>query len=273
MATFRGMSWLTPVVREINADSGMTGYKTQYLNNAATPNMLIKYDHEISDEAARKVGAAVQARHGGVGNAFQTMVLDKGADVTVIGADFKGMDFTNVQAAGENRIAVAGGVPGIVVGLKEGLQAATYSNYEQAMRRFSDLTMRPLWRSACAALSSLVTPPHSGVRLWFDTTDIAALRQGEKERAETMQVKAATANSFIQAGYEPDSVGPAIESGDLSQLKHSGRIPVSLYNTDDPVDPAYGPKAKITEPVTDAPPLKAIPPGTKEAAPPKGPPA
>ena len=262
LATFRGMSWLTPVVREINADSGLTQYKTQYLANAATPNMLIRYERELSEEAAKKVGAAVQARHGGVGNAFGTLVLDKGADVTVIGADMKQMDFSNVQAAGENRIAVAAGVPGIVAGLKEGLQAATYSNYEQAMRRFADLTMRPLWRSACASLSTIVTPPHEGVRLWFDTTDIAALRQGEKERAETLQVKAATANSFIQAGYDPKTVAAAIEAGDLSQLKHTGRIPVSLYNTNDPPDPAFKKAAPETNP--NAEPLAPAAPAAKE---------
>lgn len=272
IANFRGMPWISPVVREINADIGLTQYKTQYLDNAATPNMVITYDREISEEAAKKVAAAVQAKHGGVSNSFKTLVLDKGANHEVVGADLSKMDFTNVQAAGENRIAVAGGVPGIVVGLKEGLQAATYSNYEQAMRRFADITMRPNWRSACAALEKLVTPP-PGTRLWFDVTDIAALRQGEKERAETMQVKAATANSFIQAGYDPQTVAQAIEANDMGHLKHTGRIPVSLYNTDDPVDPAYGTKAKIAEPVIEAAPIKALPPGTTKAAPPKEPPA
>ena len=247
MANFRGMSWLTPVVREINADSGMTAYKTQYLNNAATPNLLIRYDRELSDEAAKKVGAAIAAKHGGVGNAFGTLVLDRGADVTVIGADMKSMDFSNVQAAGENRIAVAGGVPGIVVGLKEGLQAATYSNYEQAMRRFADLTMRPLWRSACACLASLVAVP-SGSKLWYDTTDIAALRQGEKDRADTFLVKSTTAETLIRAGYDPQTVADAVASGDLSQLKHTGRIPTALYNTNDPVDPAFPKSEKLAEP-------------------------
>ena len=77
-------------------------------------------------------------------------------------------------------------MPGIVVGSKEGLAAATYSNFNQAMRRFADLTMRPLWRSACAALEKLLEVP-GGSRLWYDRADIAALREGEKERAEALQ--------------------------------------------------------------------------------------
>jgi phage portal protein BeeE len=55
------------------------------------------------------------------------------------------------QGAGETRIAAAAGVPPVIVGLSEGLQAATYSNYSQARRRFADGTMRPLWRNAAVA--------------------------------------------------------------------------------------------------------------------------
>jgi hypothetical protein len=144
-------------------------------------------------------------------------VLDQGADATVVGHSFEQMNFSTVQAAGENRILVASGVPGIVVGTKEGLSAATYSNYAQAMRRFADITMRPLWRSACACLSALVPVP-AGQRLWYDTSDIAALRQGEKERADTMLVKGQAIAALVAAGYEPASVVAAVESGDLGQL-------------------------------------------------------
>ena len=47
MARWRGMSWLTPVVREINSDIGMTDYKLQYLENAATPNMILTYPEKV----------------------------------------------------------------------------------------------------------------------------------------------------------------------------------------------------------------------------------
>jgi hypothetical protein len=131
------------------------------------------------------------------------------------------MNFATVQAAGENRIIIASGVPGIVIGSKEGLMAATYSNYEQAMRRFADVTMRPLWRSVCACLSQLVTVP-AGSRLWFDTSDIAALRQGEKERADTLLVQAQAISEFTKFGFDPMSAVAAIEANNLTLLAHPG---------------------------------------------------
>lgn len=217
-AMWRGMSWLTPVLREVNADNAMTQYKTMYLANAASPNLLVKYSQKIGQSTVNRIRDRIADNHGGVDNAFKTLVLDEGADATVIGNSFEQMNFSTVQAAGENRIIIASGVPGIVIGSKEGLMAATYSNYEQAMRRFADITMRPLWRSACACLASIVNVP-SGAELWFDVSDIAALRQGEKEQADTMAVLATAAKTFIEAGYTADSVVSALTAGDMTLLK------------------------------------------------------
>jgi phage portal protein BeeE len=229
-AEFRGMSWLTPIVREIEADQGLTEHKLQYLKHGATPNIVIVYDRVLKPKQIDDIEDRIEARHGGAYNSGRTLVLDQGADPTIAGNSLEQMNFVTVQAAGENRIATAGGVPGIVVGLKEGLSAATYSNYAQAMRRFADLTARPFWREMCGSLAPIVTPPDSLSRLWFNTRNIAALQAGEKERAEVAQIKAQTAQAWIMAGYEPDSVTAAIAADDESLLVHTGRVPTSLYN-------------------------------------------
>jgi HK97 family phage portal protein len=227
LATFRGMSWMTPVLREVNADQAMTDYKRAYLENAATPNLLVKYQRKVSQSAIDRLSEQFSAKHGGVNNAFKTLILDEGADATAIGNTFNQMSYAATQAAGENRIAVAAGVPAIVAGLKEGLESATYSNYGLAMRRFADLTMRPNWRSACAALARLIDVPDDS-RLWFDTSAIAALQEGEKERADTMSVLASAASALINAGYEPASVNSALAASDVTLLKHTGMVSVQL---------------------------------------------
>lgn len=243
-AQWRGMSWLTPVLREVNADNHMTQYKTMYLANAASPNLLIKYSQKIGQTTVNRIRDRIADTHGGVDNAFKTLVLDEGADATVIGNTFEQMNFSTVQAAGENRIIIASGVPGIVIGSKEGLMAATYSNYEQAMRRFADITMRPLWRSACACLASIVNVP-AGAELWFDVSDIAALRQGEKEQADTMAVLATAAKAFIEAGFTADTVISALTSGDMTLLK---------WEKPDPPTPPTPPGAGAEPPAFGTPP-------------------
>ena len=94
------------------------------------------------------------------------------------------------------------------------------------MRRFADLTMRPNWRSVCAALQVLVpNMPPRGVRLWFDVADVAALRQGEMERAQSGLVKGQTVAALIVAGFTRESAVASVNSGDLSQLVESPSAP------------------------------------------------
>jgi hypothetical protein len=146
-----------------------------------------------------------------------------------VGANFQQMDFKVTQGAGETRIAAAAGVPPVIVGLSEGLAAATYSNYGQARRRFADQTMRPLWRNAAASLEHLVGgAPSQGVRLWYDDRDIPALQDDQKDLAEVLQLKSTAMKTLIDAGYEPDTVTAAVDAGDLSTLSHTGLTSVQL---------------------------------------------
>lgn len=227
MNPWRGMSWLTPVVREINGDVAMSTHKQKFFDNAATPNLVIRYQKKLPDGYVKAFAEQFDDRHAGVAQSWRTVILDEAADLTVVGSSFESMTFTDLQAAGETRIAAAGGVPPIVVGLREGLAAATYSNYGMAMRRFADLTMRPNWRSAVGALAQLVDVPQDA-ELWFDATDVAALQEGEKEQAEAAQVNAATLSTLISSGYTPESATSAVISGDFSLLQHTGLVSVQL---------------------------------------------
>ena len=239
---FAGMSWLQPIAEEILADKDMTRHKRLFLKNAATPNMLVKIEGRVAPEVKESIKAELALRHEGVENAYKTLLLEGGADATIIGADLRQLEFGITQSAGENRIAVASGVPSIVIGLKEGLQAATYSNYQQAMRRFGDLTGRPLWRSLSASLET-VAPPPTGAHLWYDTSDVAALRQDEKDVAEIKNRDALTIESLIRAGFEPDTARDAVISGDYSALTHTGLASVQLQPLDEAIDSKENPDA------------------------------
>jgi phage portal protein BeeE len=236
LASFRGMTWLTPVAREIRADLAMTTYQNKFYEHAATPNMIVKYAQPLGKPKRDEISDMLTARYGGIDNAYKTVVLDAGGDMTVVGSSFNDMAFTAVSAATENRLASAAGVPPIIVGFREGLQAATYSNFETGMRRFADLTMKPLWRSAASALSTVTEIPQ-GKRLILDASDISALRDSAKDRAETFRLKAVTAGELLRSGYKHETVADAVDAADLSKLEHTGLAPTSLY---DPAAKAEG---------------------------------
>jgi hypothetical protein len=219
-ATFRGMSWLTPVYREVQADDGLTQYKIRYLENAASPNMLIRYTQKLAPGTIDRIRDRVTVRYGGVHNAFKTLVLDQGADATVIGNSLAQMNFEAVQGQGEQRVLAASGVPGVLVGL-EPLRGAG-RGYQESLVKFANLWARPQWRSLCEALEKFVDDPSvqaGGSRLWFDVSDIAALQDGELQRGQAALVRAQALLTLAQAGYDRVSALSAVDAGDITLLK------------------------------------------------------
>lgn len=228
LASYRGMSWLTPVLREIQADQAMTRHQRAFFDNGATPNLVVKHDVAANEEKVRRFSEMMQERHGGVRNAGRTLHLYPGADVTVVGSNLKDIDFRQVRGGGETRIAAAAGVPPVIVGLSEGLAAATYANYGQARRRFADGTIHPLWANAAGSLEQVLTVPGHDARLWYDADDVPFLREDEADAANIAKTRAETIQSYITAGYEPDSVVAAVNADDLRLLKHTGLYSVQL---------------------------------------------
>lgn len=228
-AGFRGMSILTPIVAEVMGDKAASAHKLKFFENAATANLMVKSEN-IKDLATfEQFVDKIEEKHRGVSNAYKTMYLMSGMDAKVLGADMVQMDFKAVQGAGETRIAAAFGVPPVIAGFSEGLQGSSLNtgNYSAARRRFSDLTIRPLWRNFCGSLESILPPP-AGAQLWYDDRDIAFLREDAKDRAEIAQVQAATIRQLVDGGFVPDSIVKAVLAEDYSLLKHSDLFSVQL---------------------------------------------
>lgn len=229
MAQYRGMSWVQPVLQEILGDKVMNTHKEMYFVNGASPNLVVsmetgKMDVKTFQEWVDKF----EGEHSGALNAYKTLYLGQGATATVVGNSLKDLDYAIVQGHGETRIAAAGGVPAIIVGFSEGLEASTYSNFSQARRAFSDRTLRPLWRNFCASMQTLVYPVPGGAELWYDDRDIAFLKEDQKDAAEVQLTKATAMRLLVDAGYTPESVVKAVEADDYTLLEHSGLYSVQL---------------------------------------------
>ncbi|MFH9816146.1 phage portal protein [Streptomyces sp. NPDC017230] len=227
--SFRGMSWLTPVLREISGDLATTRHKLKFFENGATPQLVVSLDASVTAENFAKFKAAMDASHQGVDHAYKTLYLGGGADVTVAGKDLHQLDFKATQGAGETRMAAAAGVPSVIVGFSEGLAGSSLNagNYASSRRRFADGTMRPLWRNAAGSLAEIIDVP-AGAELWYDDRDIAFLREDRQAAAEIQGLQSRTIRALVDAGYEPDSVVAAVLAEDYSLLRHSGLYSVQL---------------------------------------------
>lgn len=234
-AQYRGMSWLTPAIPEIEADGAATEHKRAFFRNGATLGFSVTLPESVTPTQFTEFVKQFRAAHQGVVNAYEPLFFGAGADVKTVGADLKQLDFKTTQGAGETRLCAMAAVPPIIVGLSEGLESATFSNYASARRKFGDHWARPSWRIAAGALESVLVKPRANTRLWYDASDIAFLREDEKDRAEIAQVDANIIRSLTDAGYTPSSAAAAVLAGyDWSLLEHTGLYSVQLQKPGGP---------------------------------------
>ncbi|MGH6691837.1 MAG: phage portal protein, partial [Gammaproteobacteria bacterium] len=231
LSPWRGMSWLTPILREVIADKQATVHKQKFFENGATPNMVVKLPETMGVEAFKKFRKLADSQHQGAGNAYRTMYVGGGADVTVVGKDFKQIDFKATQGAGETRIAADSGIHPVIIGLSEGLGGSSLNqgNFNAARRLTADKCLRPLWRNAAATLEQIVAPPR-GAELWYDERDVAFLRDDQRDIAEIQEKQAGALRSLTDAGFDPDASVRFLLADDLSALlgQHSGLFSVQL---------------------------------------------
>lgn len=236
LSSYRGMSWITPIMREVQADRGATVHKERFFSNGATPNMVVTADATVDITEFSEFIELFQDKYEGAMNAYKTLFLGGGSSVQMVGSSMKDMDYKAIQGIGETRIAAAAGVPPIIAGFSEGLSSATYSNYSMARRKFGDHWARPQWRSFCAAMQKLLPKPQGGPsRLWYDDRDVAFLREDMGDEAEIRQKSAATVRTLVEGGWDPDAAVAYASSGNLTELagQHSGRVSVQLLPVDE----------------------------------------
>jgi HK97 family phage portal protein len=249
---WRGMSWLTPVLREITADNATTKHKLKFFSNAATPNLSISLDASVKPAAFTEFVEAFLEAHQGTDNAHKPLIIGGGADVKPLTFNFRDLDFKALQGGGETRLASAAGVPPVIVGFSEGLQGSSLNqgNYAAARRRFADGTMRPLWRNIAGSLARLVDVP-ADAELWIDERDIAFLREDRKDAAEIAFTRAQTIRQYAEIGYTLDSARDAVAADDETLLVDSGVRSVQLQDAQTAPAPDAGPDDEPTEPATE----------------------
>lgn len=230
-ARFRGMSWITPVLREVGADRAATQHKARFFERGASLQTIVSLDKDVSVEAFDEFVERFRVMHEGTDNAFKTLFVGGGADVTTTSSNLQELDYKAVQGGGETRILMAAGVHPVVAAASEGMQGSSLNagNYKAAMRNFADGTLTHLWTVTAASLQNLVTP-QSGSRLWIDKARLPFLQDDAKDIAEIQQLQANALRAMTDAGYDPDAAVEYLRSNDIGKLlrRHSGLFSVQL---------------------------------------------
>ena len=101
----------------------------------------------------------LEARHQGAENAGRPILLEGGLDWKPMGFSPSDMEFMKGKDAAAREIALAFGVPPLILGLPGD---NTHANYAEANRAFHAQTIRPLVGKTLSALSHWLAPKYGG---------------------------------------------------------------------------------------------------------------
>ena len=159
-----------------------TAWNRSLLENAARPSGALVYEpgdgaslaHEQFDRLKRELDIAFS----GAANAGRPMLLDGGLKWQSMALTPADMDFANLKSAAARDIALAFGVPPMLLGLPGD---NTYANYREANRALWRLTLLPLAEKLFAALREGLGPWFPDAVLGIDLDLVPALSE-DRER-------------------------------------------------------------------------------------------
>lgn len=173
-----GMSPVEAAAFAVDIHNAAGIWNKALLDNAARPSGALVYKgadgaRNLSEEQFERLKLELAENYQGAANAGRPLLLEGGLDWTAMGLSPKDMDFIEAKRAAAREIALAFGVPPMLIGIPGD---NTFSNYQEANRTFWRQTVLPLVGRTARALTRWLAPRFGeGLRLGYDTDAIEAL--------------------------------------------------------------------------------------------------
>ena len=177
-----GMGCLGAAAGAVAVHNAAATWNKALLDNAARPSGALVYDPgdgaALSAEQFERLKAEMEAGFAGATNAGRPMLLEGGLKWQALSLSPADMDFVGLKAAAAREIALAFGVPPMLLGLPGD---ATYANYREANRALWRLTVLPLADAILTALAQGLAGWFDGAALSVDLDRVPALSE-DRER-------------------------------------------------------------------------------------------
>ena len=179
---YYGLSPLEAAAVAVDTHNAAASWNKALLDNAARPSGALVYGGPegsvLSDAQFERLKKELANQYQGVGNAGRPLVLEGGLDWKAMSLTPKDMDFMEAKHSAAREIALAFGVPPMLLAIPGD---NTYSNYQEANRVFWRQTVLPLASRIGGALTQWLAPAFganlegTSLTLAVDTDRIEAL--------------------------------------------------------------------------------------------------
>jgi HK97 family phage portal protein len=150
-----GFSPMQAAATAVDVHNSASRWSKALLDNAARPSGAIIYkgadgQGAMTNDQYERLVSEMESHHQGARNAGRPMLLEGGLDWKPMGFSPSDMEFQKTKEAAAREIALAFGVPPMLIGISGD---ATYANYQEAHRAFYRLTVLPLATRVTATLA------------------------------------------------------------------------------------------------------------------------
>ncbi|MGF6860054.1 HK97 family phage portal protein [Rhodobacteraceae bacterium MBR-64] len=179
-----GFSPMQAAAMAVDVHTSASRWSKALLDNAARPSGAIVYrgadgQGTMAEDQYQRLISEMESHHQGARNAGRPMLLEGGLDWKPMGFSPSDMEFQKTKEAAAREIAIAFGIPPMLLGITGD---ATYANYQEAHRAFYRLTVVPLVTRVAAAVSHwLAAFSGEAVNLRPDLDQVPALA-GERDQ-------------------------------------------------------------------------------------------
>lgn len=152
-----GLSPVEPAASAIDIHNAASLWSKALLDNAARPSGALVYSAggHMSGEQYDRLKGELEQSFQGARNAGRPMLLEGGLDWKAMSLSPRDMDFVEAKNAAAREIALALGVPPMLLGIPGD---NTYANYQEANRSFWRQSVLPLVERTARALSIWLAP-------------------------------------------------------------------------------------------------------------------
>ncbi len=158
-----GLSAIEPAAMALDIHNAAAAWNKALLDNAARPSGALVYTGgqglNLTDEQFGRLKAELEENFQGTRNAGRPMLLDGGLDWKPLSLSPRDMDFIAAKEAAAREIALALGVPPLLLGLPGD---STHANYAEANRAFWRQTIIPLVRRTAGSVMHWLAPAFGG---------------------------------------------------------------------------------------------------------------
>jgi HK97 family phage portal protein len=196
-----GLSPMEAAATALDIHNAAGAWNKALLDNAARPSgALVVGGAALTEAQFDRLKGELENNYQGAGNAGRPLLLEGGLDWKPLSLSPKDMDFVEAKAAAAREIALAFGVPPLLLGLPGD---STHANYAEANRAFYRQTVIPLVKRTAEALAHWLAPAY-GEALQLEP-DLDAIEALADERESLWRRVSAAA--FLSEDEKREAVG------------------------------------------------------------------